>query len=75
MNNKIYSNNNNILLSIINDLHQIMNSLNDNIIIKRLVDVINKMNNIINENRKNVESIKNDIKILLNKFDELKSNN
>ena len=62
-------------MSIINDLHQIMNSLNDNIIIKRLVDVINKMNNIINENRKNVESIKNDIKILLNKFDELKSNN
>ena len=54
LNDKIYSNNNNILIEIVNDLHQLMNYSNDNLIIKRLSDVIIKMNNIINENKKNV---------------------
>ena len=40
LNNKIYSNNNNILIGIVNDLHQLMNYSNDNLIIKRLSDVI-----------------------------------
>ena len=77
--NRIYSNNNNILLGIINDLNQIINYSKDNIIIKRLSDIIIKMNFIINENRKNTELIRNDISKLYNqinkRFDELKFNN
>ena len=61
LNDKIYSNNSNILIEIVNDLHQLMNYSNDNLIIKRLGDVIIKMNNIINEIKKNVELIRNDI--------------
>ena len=79
LNNKIYSNNNNILLGIINDLNQIINYSKDNIIIKRLSDIIIKMNFIINENRKNTELIRNDISNILNqmnkRFDELNINN
>ena len=44
LNNKIYSNNNNLLLGIINDLQQIINSTQDNLAIKRIADVIIKMN-------------------------------
>ena len=61
LNNKIYSNNNNILLEIINDLQQIINDSKDNIIIKRLSNIIMKMNIIINENKKNIELKRNDI--------------
>ena len=52
MNSKIYSNNNNLLLGIINDLQQIINNIHDNLIIKRIGDIINNMNFIINENKK-----------------------
>ena len=52
INNKIYTNNNNILLEIINDLQQLINYSKDNIIIKRLSDSIIKLNDIINENKK-----------------------
>ena len=79
LNNKTYSNNNNILIEIINDINQLMNSIHDNIIIKRLGDIINKINYIVNENKKNFELIRNDISLLekkMNKrFDELKINN
>ena len=79
LNNKIYSNNNNLLLEIINDLNQLMNYSHDNLIIKVLGNSINKMNYIINENKKNVELIRNDISSLYNqmnkRFDELKINN
>ena len=61
INNKIYSNNNNILLEIVKDLHQIMNYSKDNLIIKILGNVINKMNYIINENKKNIDMIRKDI--------------
>ena len=44
LNNKIYSNNNNILLEIINDLNQLMNYYKDNLSIKILGNVINKIN-------------------------------
>ena len=47
LNNKIYSNNNNILLEIINDLNKLLNYSNDNLIIKILGNSINKMNYII----------------------------
>ena len=79
LNNKIYSNNNNILLGIINDLQQIINNSKDNTIIKILSNIIIKMNNIINENKKNTELIRNEIYKLyeqMNKqFNELKINN
>ena len=75
LNNKIYSNNNNILLEIVKDLNQIINYSKDNLIIKILGNVINKMNYIINENKKNIDLIRNDISSILKKFDELKINN
>ena len=86
LNNKIYNNNNNILIEIIQNLQQIINYSKDNIIIKRISDIIIKMNFVINENRKNYELIRNDIAKLfqqmnknfyqINKnFNELKVNN
>ena len=71
MNNQTYSNNNNILLGIINELHQIANSSHENLTIKRISDVIIKMNFIINENRKTRELIINQFNKLENKFDQL----
>jgi len=44
LDNFIYSNNNNILLGIINDLQQIINYSHDNLTIKRISDIIIKMN-------------------------------
>ena len=82
LNEKIYSNNNNILLEIVNDLHQLMNYTKDNLIIKTLGNIMIKMNNIINENKKNTELIRNIIsklyiqmKQLNNKFNDIKINN
>ena len=41
INNKIYSNNNNnLLLGIVNDLQQVINSSNENIVIQRISDII-----------------------------------
>ena len=51
LNNQTYSNNNNILLGIINELNQIANSSHENLTIKRIIII--KMNFIINENKKN----------------------
>ena len=79
LNNKIYSNNNNILLNIINELQQTMKDSKEKLTIKRLSDIIIKMNNMINENKKNTELIRNDISKLYNQmnqqFNELKNNN
>ena len=41
LNNKIYSNNNNILLEIINELNQIKSDSNENLTIQRLGNKIN----------------------------------
>ena len=75
---KMYTNNNNILIGIVDDLNQIINILNNNPIIKRIGDIIIKINYIINENKKNTELIRNDISKLYaqinKKFDELKIN-
>ena len=57
----IYSNNNTLLLELINELQQIINSSKDNAIIKRISDIIIKMNFIINENKKSTELIINHI--------------
>ena len=79
LNNKIYSNNNNLLIEIINDLNQLMNYYRDNLSIKILGNVINKINYIINENKKNLQLLRNDISSLCNqinkRFDKLEINN
>ena len=68
LNNQTYSNNNNILLGIINELQQISNSSHENLTIKRISDVIIKMNFIINENRKNMGLIMNQFTKLENQI-------
>ena len=71
LNNQTYSNNNNILLGIINELQQISNSSHENLTIKRISDVIIKMNFIINENRKNMGLIMNQFTLLQNQIQQL----
>ena len=79
LNNKIYSNNNNLLLEIINDLNQVINNSKEDLSIKILGNVINKINYIINENKKNLQLLRNDISSLCNqinkRFDKLEINN
>ena len=43
LNNKINSNNNNILIEIINELNQIKSDSNENLTIQRLGNIINKI--------------------------------
>ena len=78
LNNKIYSNNNNLLIEIINDLNQVINDSKEDLSIKILVNVINKINHIINENKKNLQLLRNDISSMCDKlnkrFDELEIN-
>ena len=71
LNNQTYSNNNNILLGIINELQQISNSSHENLTIKRISDVIIKMNFIINENKKTRELIMNQFTLLQNQINQL----
>ena len=74
LNNKVYSNNNNLLFGIINDLQQVINNTNDNLIIKRIGDIITKMNLIINENRKNTQLIMDQFVLTQNKLDQINKN-
>ena len=74
LNNQTYSNNNNILLGIINELNQIANSSHENLTIKRISDVIIKMNFIINENKKTRELIMNQFTLLKNQISQLSQN-
>ena len=74
LNNQTYSNNNNILLGIINELHQIANSSHENLTIKIINDVIIKMNFIINENKKTRELIMNQFTLLQNQISQLSQN-
>ena len=55
LNDKIIINTNNSLLEITNNLQTLMNDSKENTTIKGLCDIIIKMNNIINENKKNLE--------------------
>jgi len=66
LNNKIYSNNNNILFEIINKLENIIKDINNNIIINRIKDIIIIINKLINDNKKNIELIRKDIQDLYN---------
>ena len=74
LNNQTYSNNNNILLGIINELQQISNSSHENLTIKRISDIIIKMNFIINENKKTRELIINKFTLLQNQISKLSQN-
>ena len=56
------------MLSIINELQQTINDRKESITIKRLSGIIIKMNNMINENKKNSELIRNDISKYMNKW-------
>jgi DNA-binding ferritin-like protein (Dps family) len=68
LNNKIYSNNNNILLEVTSKLNGLISDLTDNkaykIIIARIKDIINLVNNVIIENKKNTDLIRKDIQTL-----------
>ena len=57
INNQIFSNSNSVLISVTNELKELIQSLNDDIIIKRIGSIINIMNNAIKENKKNYEKI------------------
>lgn len=57
INNQIFSNNNSVLISVTNELKELIQTLNDDIIIKRIGNIINIMNNAIKENKKNYEKI------------------
>ena len=52
--NKIYTNNNNILINIVKELENISNDLNNNIkinnIIKQIRNIIKLINKVINDN-------------------------
>ena len=83
LNNKIYSDNNNILLEIVQKLNDIINDMvgsNINkIIINKIKDIILLINNLIKDNKKNIELIRKDIRNLNDKIDknfkELKNDN
>ena len=76
--NKIYSNISNMLLELIKDINEIINNSTNNVNIKILGNVINKINYIINENKNIVELLRNNILSLLNqmnkRFDKLNIN-
>ena len=72
LNDKIYSNHN-ILHEIVSVLQQLMNYSKDNLIIKKLGKIINKMNYIIIENKKNLDLIRDDINKILNQMNDKNS--
>ena len=70
-----------MVLGIINELNQIASSSHENLTIKRISDVIIKMNSAINENKKNnkliiehITNLQNQMIQMTKKFDELKIN-
>ena len=83
LNNNAYSNNNDILLEVVQKLENIVTDLNKSnemdIIINRIKDIIIIVNKVITENQKNIELIRKDIKELntnmSENFNKLKSNN
>ena len=64
--NKTYSNHNNILLEIINDLKQISSDINNDLVIQRIGEIIIKMNKMINDNNKNFEILRVEIQNINN---------
>ena len=72
--NKIFSNINNTSLEILKEINQLKTNTKDELIIKSLEVIINKINYIITENNKNLESIKIQISSLNKTIDDLKIN-
>ena len=74
-----YRNNNDLLISITKDLQEIIKSSNDISIIRKISEIIIKINSIINENNKSselmIKSQMNEIKINTNNIKELKTEN
>jgi antitoxin component YwqK of YwqJK toxin-antitoxin module len=83
LNNLIIKYNYDILIELAKSLEDIIkdikNQINNNNIIQRIKDIIVKMNNLINDNKKNTELIRNDIQALNNniskQFEDLKNKN
>ena len=72
--NKININNDDILLEMINELNKLKVCCKDDLIINTLDDLIKKINDIVTENKKKFELIKNDISEFYKKFEESKIN-
>ena len=66
LNEKIYVNNNNLLLEVINKLENIMKDTNDKFIIQRIKDIIIIMNKVT----KNCDQIRKDIQNLTNNMNQ-----
>ena len=73
INNKAYENNNNILLGIINELQQIINYSKEDLTIKRISDIIIKINFFFNEYKKDHESIMNQFSLQQNQLNSLQN--
>ena len=73
LNNQTYANNNNILLGIINELQQIINYSKEDLTIKRISDIIIKMNFFFNENKKYYQSIMNQFALQQNQLASLQN--
>ena len=73
LNNQTYANNNNILFGIINELQQIINYSKEDLTIKRISDIIIKMNFFFNENKKNHESIMNQFALQQNQLSSVQN--
>ena len=71
INNQIFSNSNSVLISVTNELKELIKILNDDIIIKRIDKIINIMNNAIKENKKNYEKIIELIQSMNKELEEL----
>ena len=57
-----------MILEIVNNLQQIINNSNDNIMIQSISNIIIKMNNVINDNKKNTQLIINQVTYLQNQI-------
>jgi len=77
LNNKIYSNNNNILFDIVNKLQYVLNDLNSNknhsIIIQQIKNIMIIMNKVIIDNKNNMIVIQKDINKMFNELKEIKN--
>lgn len=77
LNNYLYTNNNKVLFEIINRLENIIKDIDNNIIIKRIKEVIILTNQLINDNKKYFGLIRQDIQKLNSnindKFEELQN--
>ena len=64
LNNKVYSNNNNILFEVVNKMENIVNDLSNNSCINKIMEQIRNiiiiLNSVIKKNKKNIDLIRKD---------------